>query len=373
GMFHFNKYALAAAILASTNSVLLGYDIGVMSGAVLYIKDDLQISSTQQQILVGSLNVFSLIGSLASGKTSNTIDCRYTIVLAAVTFFVGAFLMGLAPSLSSWRGDWWLGSISPAMTRGFLSSLPEIFINIGILLGYISNFALSGLPQPLNWRLMLGLAALPVGAVALGVIAMPEPTRPIRRILIAAIGINFFMQASGNDAIVYYSPEVFKDTGIHDRRQQFGVTLVMGIVKTCFVFISALYLDHFERRPLLMLGTIGMAISLAGLGVGSNYLEQSYEKPVWAIALCIVAVCADFSFFSIGHGPITWVYSSEIFPMRLRGQGSSLAISVNRMITFGGMFFALSGIMAAAAVFVYFFLPETKGKSLEEIETIFDS
>ncbi|MBA0810326.1 hypothetical protein Gohar_002330 [Gossypium harknessii] len=159
------------------------------------------------------------------------------------------------------------------------------------------------------------------------------------------------MQASGNDAIVYYSPEVFKDTGIHDRRQQFGVTIVMGIVKTCVVFISAFYLDHFGRRPLLMLGTIGKAISSAGLGVGSNYLEQSYEKPVWAIALCIVAVCADFSFFSIGLGPITWVYSSEIFPMRLRGQG----------------------IMAAAAVFVYFFLPETKGKSLEEIETIFDS
>ncbi|TYH65778.1 hypothetical protein ES332_D06G078800v1, partial [Gossypium tomentosum] len=400
GMFHFNKYALAAAILASTNSVLLGYDIGVMSGAVLYIKDDLQISSTQQQILVGSLNVFSLIGSLASGKTSNTIDCRYTIVLAAVTFFVGAFLMGLAPSLSSWRGDWWLGSISPAMTRGFLSSLPEIFINIGILLGYISNFALSGLPQPLNWRLMLGLAALPVGAVALGVIAMPESPRWLvmkgrfveakrvllktsdseteadMRLLAWARGLEVIIKANktySTNPHCCHCPEVFKDTGIHDRRQQFGVTLVMGIVKTCFVFISALYLDHFGRRPLLMLGTIGMAISLAGLGVGSNYLEQSYEKPVWAIALCIVAVCADFSFFSIGHGPITWVYSSEIFPMRLRGQGSSLAISVNRMITFGGMFFALSGIMAAAAVFVYFFLPETKGKSLEEIETIFDS
>lgn len=437
-----------------------------MSGAVLYIKDDLQISSTQQQILVGSMNVFSLIGSFASGVTSDFIGRRYTIVLAAATFFVGALLMGMAssfPFLMAGRlvagigvgyslmiGPVYTAEISPAMTRGFLSSLPEIFINIGILLGYISNFALSGLPQPLNWRLMLGLAALPAGAVALGVIVMPEsphwlvmkgrfveaksvliktsdseteadmrlaemakaaetlqpesssiswhgqgvwkellrPTRPIRRILIAAIGINFFMQASGNDAIVYYSPEVLKDAGIQDRRQQFGFTIVTGIVKTCFVFTSALYLDHFGRRPLLMLGTIGMAISLAGLGVGSNFLEQSHEKPVWAIALCIVAVCADFCFFSIGLGPITWVYSSEIFPMRLRGQGSSLAISVNRIvsgivsmtflsisdkITFGGMFFALSGILAAAAVFVYFFLPETRGKSLEEIETIFDS
>ncbi|KAK5824579.1 hypothetical protein PVK06_019360 [Gossypium arboreum] len=129
--------------------------------------------------------------------------------------------------------------------------------------------------------------------------------RPIRQILITSIGINFFMQASGNDTIVYYSPKVFKDAGIHDRRHQFNVTVVMGIVKTCFVFISALYLDHFGRRPLQMLGTIGMAFSLAGLRVGSNYLEQSNEKPVLAITLCIVVVYANFSFFSIGLGPIT--------------------------------------------------------------------
>ncbi|KAB2076873.1 hypothetical protein ES319_A06G069200v1 [Gossypium barbadense] len=396
GRFHFKKYALAATIPASTNSVLLGYNIRLMSGGVLYIKDDLQISSTQQQILVGSLNVFSLISSLAFGKTSDAINHRYTIVLAAATFFVGALLMGLAPSFpflmagrlvarigvgySLMIGPVYTTEISPAMTRGFLSSFPEIFINMGILLGYISNFALSGLPQPLNWRLMLGLAVLPAGAVALGVITMLEsprwlrvliktsnseteadmrlvemakaagtlqperslgglgpmlapwlhpywrgqgvwkellrPTRPIRQILITSIGINFFMQASGNDTIVYYSPKVFKDAGIHDRRQQFNVTVVMGIVKTCFVFISALYLDHFGRWPLQMLGTIGMAFSLAGLRVGSNYLEQSNEKPVLAITLCIVAV-----------------YSSEIFPMRLRGQGSSLAILVNRIVS----------------------------------------
>ncbi|KAK6236326.1 Major facilitator [Theobroma cacao] len=462
----FNKYALAGAILASTNSILLGYDIGVMSGAALYIRDNLKINSTQVEILVGSLNVCSLIGSLASGKTSDCIGRRYTIVLAAATFLIGAILMGLAPSFSFLMagrvvagigvgysimiGPVYTAEISPAMTRGFLSSLPEVFINVGILLGYISNYALSSLPEHINWRLMLGLAALPAFAVALGVTVMPEsprwlvmkgrfveakrvliktsdseeeadmrlaemakaaatleqepssrswhgqgvwkelllrPSRPIRRILIAAIGVNFFMQASGNDAVIYYSPEVFKDAGIHGRKQQVGVTVIMGIAKTCFVFISALFLDHFGRRPLLLLGSTGMAISLAGLGLGSEYLQQCYEKPAWAIALCIVAVCADVSFFSIGLGPITWVYSSEIFPMRLRAQGSSLAISVNRVvsgivsmtflsisekITFGGMFFALSGIMAVGTVFFYFFLPETKGKSLEEIEILFE-
>ncbi|XWS17260.1 hypothetical protein CRYUN_Cryun33cG0052500 [Craigia yunnanensis] len=325
----------------------------------------------------------------------------------------GRVVAGIGVGYSLMIGPVYTAEISPAMTRGFLSSLPEVFINIGILLGYISNYALSSLPERLNWRLMLGLAALPALAVALGVIVMPEsprwlvmkgrfveakrvlmktsdsegeadirlaemakadetleqepsssswhgqgvwkellrPSRPIRRILVAAIGVNLFMQASGNDAVIYYSPEIFKDAGIHDREQQVGVTIIMGIAKTCFVFISALFLDHFGRRPLLLLGSTGMTISLVGLGLGSKYLKQSYDKPAWAIALGIVAVCADVSFFfSIGFGPITWVYSSEIFPMRLGAQG----------------------IMAIGTVFFYFFLPETKGKSLEEIEILFE-
>ncbi|WCJ42470.1 Major facilitator superfamily protein [Euphorbia peplus] len=460
-----NKYAFAGAVLASTNSILLGYDIGVMSGAVLYIQDDLKITSTQVEILVGCLNVCSLIGSLAAGRTSDYIGRRYTIVLAAATFLIGAILMGLAPSFialmagrvvagigvgySLMIAPVYAAELSPATTRGFLSSLPEVFINLGILLGYIFNYALSGLPVNINWRIMLGLAALPAILVALGVMVMPEspcwlvmkgrfgdakkvliktsesaeeaelrlsemikaakemgngagsnnwqgqgawkellcnPSRPIRRILIAAIGINFFMQASGNDAVVYYSPQVFKDAGIDSRQMLVGVTIIMGLAKTLVALLSALFLDHFGRRPLLLLGSTGMAVSLAALGLGSKYLELSDSKPVWAIALCVVAVCADVSFFSLGLGPITWVYSSEIFPNRLRAQGSSLAVSVNRLVSgvvamtflsisevvsFGGMFLGLSGIMVVATVFIYVFLPETKGKSLEDIGLLF--
>ncbi|KAL2554060.1 Polyol transporter 5 [Forsythia ovata] len=456
-----NKYALACAILASTNSILLGYDIGVMSGAVLYIKDVFKLSSVQEEVLVGSLNVFSLIGALGAGKTSDWIGRRYTIILAAATFFVGALLMGLAPSYpflmagrvvagigvgySLMVAPVYTAEVSPAMTRGFLSSFPEVFITFGILLGYIFNYALSSLPPHINWRLMLGLAAFPAVAIALGVLYMPEsprwlvmkgkideakrvlrktseneeeadlrlqeitkassdessnshgqgvwkellmPSKPLQRILLAAIGINFFMQASGNDAVVYYTPEVFKAAGIHSRKGLVGVTVIMGIAKTSFVLVSAVFLDSFGRRPLLLLGSTGMAISLTALGLGSKFLEHSVHKPIWAIALCVIAVCADVSFFSIGLGPITWVYSSEIFPTRLRAQGTSLAVSVNRLvsgvvamtflsiskkITFGGMFLVLAGIMVLATIFFYFFLPETKGKSLEEIGSLFEN
>ncbi|KAM7257736.1 hypothetical protein ACFE04_013477 [Oxalis oulophora] len=454
-----NKYALAASILASTNSILLGYDIGVMSGAILFIKEHLVITSTQVEILVGSLNVCSLIGSLASGKTSDYIGRRYTIILAAVLFLIGALLMGLAPSYSFLMGGrivagigvgyalmigpLYTAELSPATTRGLLSSLPEIFITVGILIGYISNYALSGAPKHINWRLMLGISAFPAIIVAVGVIFMPEsprwlvmkgrydearkilirtsdnieeaearlaemtkasspsrwhgegvwkelifkPSKSVRRILIAAIGVNFFMQASGNDAVVYYSPEVFKDAGINDAHMLMGVTVIMGLAKTFFALLSALYLDEFGRRPLLLLGSVGMAISLATLGLGSKFLEHSLTKPTWAIIVCVVAVSSALSFFSIGLGPITWVYSSEIFPMKFRAQGTSIAVSVNRLvsgivamtflsvarkISFGGVFFLFSGILVIGTAFFYVFLPETKGKSLEEIEALFE-
>ncbi|KGN65147.1 probable polyol transporter 6 [Cucumis sativus] len=457
--FGINKYTLFCSILASTNSILLGYDIGVMSGAVLYIEENLNISSTQVEILVGSLNILSLIGSLASGRTSDSIGRRYTTLLASTTFLIGAILMGLAPSyplLLAGRmiagigvgyalmvAPVYIAELSPSTSRGLLSSLPEIFITFGILIGYIINYALSGLPPHINWRIMLGLAGIPALAVGLGVLTMPEsprwlimkgkseqakevllkissneieaeerlrsitgaaaagsgwhgqgvwkellikPTKPIRRMLIAAIGINFFMQASGNDAVMYYSPEVFRAAGIHEKRHLFGVNVVMGITKTCFVVLSAVYLDRFGRRPLLLLGSIGMTVALALLGLGSKVTKKGKGRPRWGVAVSVIALCCDVALFSIGLGPITWVYSSEIFPNRMRAQGSSLAISVNRLvsgivsmtfltiskeITFGGMFLVLSGIMAVASLFFYFFLPETKGKSLEEMEVLF--
>ncbi|XP_047170970.1 probable polyol transporter 6 [Vigna umbellata] len=473
-----NKYALGGAILASTNSILLGYDIGVMSGAALFIRQDLKITSVQVEILVGCLNVCSLIGSLASGKTSDLIGRRYTIMIAAATFMIGAILMGLAPSFlflmvgrvvagigvgySLMISPVYVAELSPALTRGLLTSLPEVFISVGILLGYVSNYTFSSLPNDINWRIMLGVAVFPAFAVALGVLAMPEsprwlvvkgryeeakqvlirtsenkgeaelrlaeiqeaasasitgkdkgcsssdspnnsgtwhgqgvwkellvtPTRPVFRILVAAIGVNFFMQASGNDAVIYYSPEVFKEAGIVNEKQLVGVTIIMGITKTCFVLISAMFMDRFGRRPMLMLGSCGMAMSLFLLGFGCTFLKlygDTHDGLV--IALCVVAVCATVSFFSIGLGPTTWVYSSEIFPLRLRAQGSSLAISVNRVvsgivsmtflsvseaITFGGMFFVLGGVMVCATFFFYYFLPETKGKNLEEIEALFE-
>ncbi|PWA58137.1 mannitol transporter [Artemisia annua] len=149
-----NKYAFACAMLASMTSVLLGYDVGVLSGAQIYIQRDLGCSDNQIEILVGIINLYSLVGSAAAGRTSDWIGRRYTIVLAGVIFFTGAILMGFATNYAFLMfgrfvagigvgyalmiAPVYTAEVSPASARGFLTSFPEVFINAG----YFSAFQL---------------------------------------------------------------------------------------------------------------------------------------------------------------------------------------------------------------------------------------
>ncbi|XP_058214050.1 putative polyol transporter 1 [Rhododendron vialii] len=465
-----NKYAFACAILASMTSILLGYDIGVMSGAGLFIQDDLKISDTKLEVLMGILNVYSLIGSFAAGRTSDWIGRRYTIVLASVIFFVGALLMGLAPNYAFLMvgrfvagvgvgyalmiAPVYTAEVSPASSRGFLTSFPEVFINAGILLGYVSNYAFSKLPRHLGWRLMLGVGGIPSVFLALGVLAMPEsprwlvlqgrlgdakrvldrtsdskeesllrladikeaagipeecnddvvqvpkrshgedvwkelllhPTPTVKHILIAGIGIHFFQQTSGIDAVVLYSPKIFKKAGITNTDTLLLCTVAVGLVKTIFILVATFLLDRVGRRPLLLTSVAGMILSLASLGMFLTIIDQSKQKLYWALAMAITSVLAYVATFSIGMGPITWVYSSEIFPLRLRAQGTSMGVAVNRVmsgvismtflsfskaITIGGAFFFFMGVAMVGWVFFYTLLPETQGKTLEEMQVLF--
>ncbi|XVE49404.1 hypothetical protein DITRI_Ditri01bG0080100 [Diplodiscus trichospermus] len=465
-----NKYAFACAILASLTSILLGYDIGVMSGAIIFIKDDLKINDVQVEVLVGILNLYCLFGSCAAGRTSDWVGRRYTIVFAGAIFFVGALLMGFATNYAFLMvgrfvagigvgyalmiAPVYTAEVSPASSRGFLTSFPEVFINSGILLGYVSNYAFSKLPSNIGWRLMLGVGAIPSVLLAIGVLAMPEsprwlvmqgrlgeakrvldktsdtkeeallrlsdikeaagipsdctddivqvqkrthgegvwrelllyPTPAVRHVLICAIGIHFFQQASGIDAVVLYSPRIFEKAGITSSNDKLLATMGVGFVKTISILVATFLLDRIGRRPLLLSSVGGMIASVATLALSLTVIDHSDEKIMWAVGLCITMVLAYVAFFSIGLGPITWVYSSEIFPLRLRAQGTSMGVAVNRVvsgvismtfislykaITIGGAFFLFGGIATVAFLFFYTCLPETQGKTLEEMDGLF--
>ncbi|GFY91850.1 major facilitator superfamily protein [Actinidia rufa] len=452
------KYVLAYAIFASLNSVLLGYDVGVMSGAIIFIQEDLHITEVQEEVLVGILSIISLLGSLAGGKTSDAIGRKWTMAFAAIVFQTGATIMALAPSFAILMvgrllagigigfgvmiAPVYIAEISPAVARGSLTSFPEIFINLGILLGYISNYAFSGLPVHVNWRVMLGVGILPSVFIGFALFVIPEsprwlvmqnrieeakivllktndseieveerlaeiklaaghattdtyeekavwrellnPSPGVRRMLITGCGIQCFQQITGIDATVYYSPTIFRDAGIKSNSQLLAATVAVGFTKTIFILVAIFLIDRVGRKPLLYVSTIGMTTCLFGLGLTLSLLGNG---PV-GVKLAILSVCGNVAFFSVGLGPVCWVLSSEIFPLRLRAQASALGavgsrvssgliamsfLSVSRAITVAGTFFVFAAISCLAVVFVSKCVPETKGKSLEQIEMMFQS
>ncbi|XP_022889519.1 putative polyol transporter 1 isoform X3 [Olea europaea var. sylvestris] len=466
-----NMYAIGCTILASMTSILLGYDTGVMSGATIYIQEELKISDVQIEILVGTINLYALFGAAVAGRTSDWIGRRYTIIFAAAIFFAGALLMGFANGYALLMVGRFVAGIgvgyammiapvysaevSPTSSRGSLTSFPEVFINAGVLLGYVSNVVFSKLPTNLGWRFMLGFGAVPPIFLALGILIMPEsprwlvmqgrlgdarkvlkktsdsledaqlrladikeaaglpldcnddvvsvpkrsrgqdvwkelflhPSPTVLHILLVGIGIHFFQQASGIDAVVLYSPRIFEKVGIKNVTDKLLVTIAVGFSKTIFTLVTTFLVDKVGRRVLLLTSSGGLVISLLSLSIGLTVIDRSHdEKVTWAIALCIVATLTSVAFFSMGMGPIVWVYCSEIFPLRLRAQGCGLGVAMNRFmsgvvlmtfislyksITIGGAFFLYTIIALAGWIFFYTLLPETQGRTLEDVEELF--
>ncbi|KAH0696449.1 hypothetical protein KY289_013931 [Solanum tuberosum] len=467
-----NKYACACSIVASMISIIFGYDTGVMSGAMIFVKKEFNISDAKTEVLAGILNLCALVGSLSAGRTSDYIGRRYTIVIASIIFLLGSVVMGYGPSyavllvgrciagvgvgFALMIAPVYSAEVSSPSTRGFLTSLPEVGISIGILLGYLSNYIFSGLPLRLGWRIMLGIAAIPSLFLAICILRMPEsprwlimkgrlgeakeimykvsndpeeaelrlreikraigidencdddsvripdsvksqgegiwkelllkPTKSLRWILIAGVGIHFFEHATGIEAVILYSHKIFAKAGVHDHKHQILATCGVGLTKFSFIVLSTILIDRVGRRKLVLTSVSGMIVALTGLGTFLTLAEQSGGKLIWTLVLSIITTYSYVAFFNVGLAPVTWVYTAEIFPLRYRGLGVGIGVAVNRLMnatvsmtflsmmsamTIAGTFFMFAGISIIALIFFYYFLPETKGKSLEEMEALF--
>ncbi|KAK4710220.1 hypothetical protein R3W88_004733 [Solanum pinnatisectum] len=452
-----NKYACACSIVASMISIIFGYDTGVMSGAMIFVKKEFKISDAKTEVLAGILNLCALVGSLSAGRTSDYIGRRYTIVIASVIFLLGSVVMGYGPSyvvllvgrciagvgvgFALMIAPVYSAEVSSPSTRGFLTSLPEVGISVGILLGYL---------------IMLGIAAIPSLFLAIGILRMPEsprwlimkgrlgeakeimykvsndpkeaelrlreikraigidencdddsvripdsvksqgegiwkelllkPTKSLRWILIAGVGIHFFEHATGIEAVILYSHKIFAKAGVHDHKHQILATCGVGLTKFSFIVLSTILIDRVGRRKLVLTSVSGMVLALTGLGTFLTLAEQSGGKLVWTLVLSIITTYSYVAFFNVGLAPVTWVYTAEIFPLRYRGLGVGIGVAVNRLMnatvsmtflsmmsamTIAGVFFMFAGISVIALIFFYYFLPETKGKSLEEMEALF--
>ncbi|KAJ1255401.1 hypothetical protein BS78_K045200 [Paspalum vaginatum] len=449
-----NRFAFVCATLASMTTILMGYNLALMSGAQLFIREDLGLSDVQVEVLTGSMNLFMLVSILGAGWAADLLGRRGTLLLANAFLMAGALAMSLGGSYAALMAARFVTSvgvgfsrvvapvynaeISPPSTRGVLSSLLDMFVNVGILLSYVSNYALAGLPVHVGWRVMFAIGALPPAFLAAGVLAMPESlrwlvmrgrhgearsvlvrtsdtpteadlrleeikhaveastgssgawkemlvraTKSVRRILTCVLGLQFFQQATGIDAIVLYSPLVFKKAGMSSNTAILGATVAVGVVKTCFILVATLFSDLVGRRPLLLASAAGTAVALASLALT---LLCARAATATSAPLTTAAVLAFVAAFSVGFGPLAPAYSSEIMPLRLRAQGTGLGTAVNRVtcglvtmtfisladwITMPGCFLLYAGVAVAACAFVYALLPETSGRSLEDMDVLF--
>jgi len=445
------KSTVIFALCAALNSCNLGYDIGVSTHAGGLIQRDLGLTDVQRELFVGSLNFWSIFGSMFSHWICDTFGRRRSFQVAALNFILGVVIMATASGFAVLMvGRFFLGigvgfglaidplyiaEISPAAQRGQLVTWSEMAINVGIVLGFLSGIVFYEVDDNLEWRLMFGMGCiLPVILIVVSQVVMAEsprwlvskgrheeakailrkiypedfdinpvaqdikeglereriaenavgwtmiffPTPAIRRMLIVGVGIAMAQQAVGIDAIQYYLLDVLQESGIQSEKAQLAVLILLGVLKLVFVVVGSKLMDNRGRKKLLYISLLGMC----GACILTSFSFIGENQP----AFVIVGLSLYLSFFSVGMGPVAWLIPSEIFPTSIRAKAMSIATFSNRIIAtlmsstflstskaigWGPFFVMLAGVCIVVFVFVFFLLPETKGRSLEDMSIYF--
>lgn len=214
-------------------------------------------------------------------------------------------------------------------------------------------------------------------------------SKGLRKPLSIGIGLAVFQQVTGINAIIYYANEIFARAGFTTAEQQSKATLyAVGLVNVLATLIAIAWIDRLGRRPLLFAGLTGMAVSLAMVGISFAGFSNTPTGPTSVTVggvITLVALVIFIASFAFSLGPITWTMIAEIFPNRVRGKAVSLATAVNWAAAFlvtqfflsivnaigeATTFFVFSALCVIAFVWAYFRVPETRGRSLEEIQEL---
>lgn len=436
-----NTFVIIIAAITAIGGLLFGYDTGVISGAILFIREAFMLSSTAQEIVVSAVLIGAVIGASVSGVLADKYGRRIMIILAAIIFGLGAIFTALTPDvntliagrigigvaigMASFIVPLYIAEVAPFNIRGALVSLNQLAITIGIVVSYLVDFYFAATGE---WRWMLGLAVIPSIVLGIGMYFMPSSPRwlfskgaterarsvleriritenvndeikeikeslalekeckwtdlldpAVRPALMIGIGLAVFQQLTGINTVIYYAPTILLFAGLGSAAVSILATAGIGIINVLLTVVAILLIDRVGRRPLLLIGLIGMIISLGILGLAFALPSLSGSLGV----LAVISLMLYVGSFAIGLGPVFWLMISEIYPLRIRGRSMSIATVVNWgmnllvAITFlsliellgtAGTFWLYSLIGIAAIIFIYFRVPETKGKSLEEIE-----
>lgn len=435
-------FVYMAAAFAAVGGLLFGYDTGVISGAILFIKTQLALSTFAQELIVSMVLVGAAAGAIAGGRISDGIGRRRALLLTSSIFILGALIcalshsfdlllagriiVGLGIGLSSTTVPVYISEISPPAARGWQVSLFQLAVTVGILSAYVVNYAFARTAD--GWRWMLGLAAVPGLLLAIAMVMLPESPRwlsdkgltekaravlkrirggadieaeladiqrtvaeskqrgewadllspSLRPALVVGIGLAIFQQVTGINTVIYYAPTIIQSAGIPSASGAILATAGIGLVNVIMTIVSMWLLDRAGRRPLLLVGICGMIVSLGLLGFAFH--TQTGGRLAWVAVITLMAYVASFA---ISLGPIFWLLIAEIYPLKVRGLAEGVAATTNWVanlavsLTFLSLvqalgasitFWLYGGLAVGALLFSYYVVPETKGRTLEEIE-----
>jgi SP family galactose:H+ symporter-like MFS transporter len=349
--------------------------------------------------------VFSLLSGLAVGL---------------VSFSIARFFVGVCIGVASLTVPLYISEMSPARIRGALVSLNQLAIGTGIGVAYFVDYAFAASE---SWRWMFASAVFPAIVLVVGMIFLPESPRWLARkgfrekalenfhrlgrgdeaeaelaevesvlqeeqeglgillrpgfrvAVLVGVGLAIFQQITGINTIIYYSPAILQMSGYPSAKAAILAAAIIGLANIIVALIAIAVVDHVGRRFMLLLSTAGMTVALASIGAA---FHQNWGGTV--MLYVVIGYCVAFG---IGLGPVMWLLISEIYPTKIRGKAMSLAtLSVwgaNWLVavTFltllhragpARTFWLYGSISVAAFIFCYVFVPETKGRTLEQIE-----
>jgi SP family galactose:H+ symporter-like MFS transporter len=374
-----------AMLIAALGGLLFGYDTGVISGAILFITQQFNLSSGMQELVVSAVLIGAVIGALVGGPLADRAGRRKVIIWAGIIFIVaaiytafaitiwgiiaGRIIVGIAIGIASFSSPLYISEVAGAYDRGGSVSINQLVLTIGIVVAYLVDFAFTPIS---GWRFMFGLAAIPAIALVIGMLRVPESPRwllskgkidqaaaiikrfenktdvsadiqniqlslkeqkggvkdllqPMLRVaLFVGIGLAIFQQITGINTVIYYAPTIFGFAGFQSSSAQILATVGVGIVNVGFTFLAIKLIDRLGRRPLLLWGVFGQILGLFLLGVCFLYTDSSIIG-----IISIVSMAIYIASFAIGLGPVFWLLISEIYPLKVRGVAMSIASVAN--------------------------------------------
>ncbi len=414
-------------MVSAMGGLLFGYDWVVIGGAKPFYEQFFGIASDplMQGLAMTTALVGCLVGAMVAGMLADKYGRKPLLIVSAVLFTVSAlatglfndftlfniarFIGGVGIGVASALSPMYIAEVSPPEIRGRMVSLNQMTIVLGILAAQVVNMLLArdtsdALSQAWNldwgWRWMFWAEALPAGLFLVMSFFIPESPvflnlksnaasdsrqaekaglkelgrKKYRHVLLLGLVIAVFQQWCGTNVIFNYAQEIFTGAGFAVDGMFINI-VITGIANVVFTFVALYTIEKWGRRTLMLIGAGGLALIYLLLGTCYFFHVEGF--------LMVVMVVAAISIYAMTLGPVTWTLLAEIFPHRIRGIAMATCTfalwvgcctltfsfpSMNAALGSSGSFWIYSGVCTCAFLFLMKHCPETKGKSLEELE-----